>query len=93
MPPGDAAALADAIAKLLTDDALRSRIGAAGYRTVVERYSIDAQVKRTQLFDLKRDPYELRDLSASASHTATRRGLERQLRGWQERVKDPLLTR
>ena len=49
VPPGDAVALADAIVSLLTDDELRSRIGAAGYRTVVERYSIDAQVKRTEL--------------------------------------------
>ncbi|HEX5038602.1 MAG TPA: glycosyltransferase family 4 protein, partial [Candidatus Limnocylindria bacterium] len=49
VPPGDAAALADAITALLTDDELRERIGAAGYRTVVERYSIDAQVRRTEL--------------------------------------------
>ena len=49
VPPGDSAALADAISSLLTDEGLRSRIGAAGYRTVVERYSIDAQVKRTEL--------------------------------------------
>jgi glycosyltransferase involved in cell wall biosynthesis len=49
VPPGDAAALADAIVRLLSDSALRDRIGAAGYRTVVERYSIDAQVKRTEV--------------------------------------------
>lgn len=49
VPPGDPAALAAAIATLLADPALRERIGAAGYRTVAERFSIDAQVRRIEV--------------------------------------------
>jgi glycosyltransferase involved in cell wall biosynthesis len=48
VPPGDPRALADAIVALLADPALRERIGEAGYRTVAERFSIDAQVKRIE---------------------------------------------
>jgi glycosyltransferase involved in cell wall biosynthesis len=49
VPPADPAALASAVVSLLDDAALRGRIGEAGYRTVVERYSIDAMVRRIQL--------------------------------------------
>ena len=48
VPPADAGALAHAIGRLLDDANLRDRIGEAGYRTVAERYSIDAQVKRIE---------------------------------------------
>lgn len=48
VPPADPGALARAISLLLADPALRERIGQAGYRTVVERFSIDAQVKRIE---------------------------------------------
>jgi len=43
------AALATAIGSLLTDAAHRERIGEAGYRTVAERFSIEAQVKRIEV--------------------------------------------
>ena len=46
--PGDPAALAGAIVRLLSDRALRRRLGEAGYRTVADRFSIDAQVKRIE---------------------------------------------
>jgi glycosyltransferase involved in cell wall biosynthesis len=39
VPAGDAAALADAIARLLGDPPLRARLGEAGRRLVLERYS------------------------------------------------------
>ena len=48
VPPGDPAALADAIVELLRDPDLRRRQGEAGRRTVAERFSIDAQVRRIQ---------------------------------------------
>ena len=48
VPPQDPRALAEAIGSLLTDPALRRRIGEAGYRTVADRFSIDAQVKRIE---------------------------------------------
>jgi glycosyltransferase involved in cell wall biosynthesis len=48
VPPGDAAALAAAIVELLRDPELVRRLGDAGRRTVEERFSIDAQVRRIQ---------------------------------------------
>jgi glycosyltransferase involved in cell wall biosynthesis len=49
VPPANPAALAAAIGSLLVDRSLRDRIGEAGYRAVVERFSIDAQVKRIEV--------------------------------------------
>jgi len=49
VPPGDRAGLADAIGSLLASPTLRERIGEAGYRTVRDRFSIDAQVKRIEV--------------------------------------------
>jgi len=52
VPPGDPGALASAATRLLTDPELRRRLGEAGYRTVAERFSIDAQVRRIEaLYD------------------------------------------
>ena len=48
VPPADPSALADAVRSLLGDASLRERIGEAGYRTVADRFSIDAQVKRIE---------------------------------------------
>ena len=48
VPPEDAAALAAAIIRLLRDPDLRRRLGEAGFRTVADRFSIDAQVRRIQ---------------------------------------------
>jgi glycosyltransferase involved in cell wall biosynthesis len=46
--PSDPDALACAIGELLANGDLRRRIGEAGYRTVAERFSIDAQVRRIE---------------------------------------------
>jgi glycosyltransferase involved in cell wall biosynthesis len=48
VPPADPAALGAAIGSLLRDPASRERLGEAGFRTVAERFSIDAQVKRIE---------------------------------------------
>lgn len=48
VPSGDPDALAAAVIRLLADPALRRRLGDAGYRTVAERFSIDAQVRRVE---------------------------------------------
>ncbi|MFL9922554.1 glycosyltransferase family 4 protein [Paraburkholderia fungorum] len=42
IPPGDAAALAAALRRLLADDALREELGSKGARSIRERYSVDA---------------------------------------------------
>jgi glycosyltransferase involved in cell wall biosynthesis len=46
--PAVPSALADAVLELLGDEALRRRIGEGGYATVRDRYSIAAQVQRTE---------------------------------------------
>jgi glycosyltransferase involved in cell wall biosynthesis len=46
--PSDPGALGAAVARLLVDASLRRRIGEAGYRTVAERFSIDAQVRQIE---------------------------------------------
>ena len=48
VPPRDGDRLAAAILRLATDPALRLRLGDAGYRTVAERYTIEAMVRRTE---------------------------------------------
>ncbi|HTE65513.1 MAG TPA: glycosyltransferase family 4 protein [Candidatus Binatia bacterium] len=48
VPPGDPPALADAIVRLATSPELRERLGEAGYATVAERFSIEAQVRRIE---------------------------------------------
>jgi glycosyltransferase involved in cell wall biosynthesis len=48
VPPEDPVALARAIARLLSDEPLRRRLAEAGYRTVEERYSLDAQIRRVE---------------------------------------------
>jgi glycosyltransferase involved in cell wall biosynthesis len=46
VPPGDPAALADAIRSLLADGELRRRMGAAGRQVVLARYSEEEMCKR-----------------------------------------------
>lgn len=48
VPPANSAALAREIARLLLDPELRAAMGERGHRTVVERFSIEAQVRRTE---------------------------------------------
>ncbi len=45
VPPGDPDALADALARLAGDDALRSRLGAAGRETVLRDFDVDRNAR------------------------------------------------
>lgn len=49
-PAGDAAALAAALGRLLDDPEQRARLGAAGQRTVAQRYQVDAHVRAVLAF-------------------------------------------
>ncbi len=44
--PGDSAALADAVSKLLCDNGLRSRLATAGRRTIEERFSFAKRMEK-----------------------------------------------
>ncbi len=51
------------------------------------------QADKTQLFDLKRDPYELDNLADEPAHADRRKRLRAELKAWRKRVGDPLLER
>jgi glycosyltransferase involved in cell wall biosynthesis len=46
VPPGDAASLATALARLMDDEGLRSRLGRAARAKVEQAYDVDANVRR-----------------------------------------------
>jgi glycosyltransferase involved in cell wall biosynthesis len=64
VPPRNAAALADAIARVVGDTALAQRFGSAGRRRVADRFSIDEHVRRVQ--DVYEDVLGLRQEHAHA---------------------------
>lgn len=74
VPPGDAGRLADTVFRLYRDKTLRTRMGAAGRRRVLERFTIERNVRSfEQLYDsLARDP-EMQ--TAWSSHWQWRRPL------------------
>ena len=53
MPPGDAAALEDAVVSLLGDEERRARLGAAARQVALDRYSWDAIGQRlVEIYEL-----------------------------------------
>jgi glycosyltransferase involved in cell wall biosynthesis len=48
VPPASPGALADALIRLARSEPMRRRLGEAGYATVRDRFSIDAQVRRIE---------------------------------------------
>ena len=60
VPPGDAAALADALQLLAADPSLRARLGRAGRETILRRFDIEASTRRRASLFLKR-PFEAID--------------------------------
>lgn len=57
VPPGDASALASALETLVTDDALRARLGASAKERAFSEFSIAAMVERT--LDVYREAMQL----------------------------------
>ena len=62
VPPGDARALAQAICRLLGDPMLQERLARRGREWVLERFSAEQQIRRTEIlyrFGLERRGYQL----------------------------------
>jgi glycosyltransferase involved in cell wall biosynthesis len=62
VPPGDAHALAQAICRLLGDPMLRERLARRGHEWVLERFSAEQQIRRTEVLyriALERRGYQL----------------------------------
>ncbi len=57
----------------------------------MERASTNKTRPFAQLFDIKRDPYELNDLSANEHYHPIIKDLSARLMDWMRQVKDPLL--
>ena len=47
VPPGDGAAISEAVRRLINDPALRNRLAEAGYQTALSRLSLDEMMRRT----------------------------------------------
>ena len=60
-------------------------------RTDQHKLILYPEVKKVQLFDLERDPWEINNLADGSAHSATVSEMFRELRKWQESVSDPLV--
>ena len=65
---------------------------AAAAPVVREAYRLMRRPSRFELYDLKVDPYEFRNLASTTKHAATLAELQQQLTGWREQTEDPLLN-
>ena len=62
-------------------------------RTKDYKLIVYPQINRTQLFDLKQDPWEMHDLSDDPAHVFIKSDLMQQLSRMQEDMGDPLVLR
>ena len=60
------------------------------FRAHVERYSVD-RPSGVELYDLREDPLEQRNLAGDATHAAIERELDQRLWAWMKETDDPLL--
>jgi len=60
-------------------------------RTEKYKLILYPRVKKVQLFDLEKDPWEMKNLAEDAAHAATITGLFRELKQWQAKVNDALV--
>jgi glycosyltransferase involved in cell wall biosynthesis len=73
--PGDATALAEAVARLLNDPALARRLGDASRKAIVDRYSVEKMVRATESLYLDLLARKQRKTSAGFSHVFGRPSL------------------
>lgn len=59
---------------------------------VREAYQLMRRPPRYELYDLKADPHEFRNLAADPAHAQTLTAMRKQLTAWRERTADPLLN-
>ena len=59
--------------------------------TVRDAYHRMQKPPRFELYDLRSDPYEFRNLADSAEHTVVFEDLKQRLAAWREQTRDPLL--
>ena len=64
---------------------------AAATAEVRDAYARMRQPPRFELYDLKNDPYELRNIADESNHAPTLKDLQHQLAEWREQTNDPLL--
>ena len=60
-------------------------------RTRTHKLIVYPEVKRVQLFDIEKDPWEMHNLASDSSCSATVSALFKELRTWQARVSDTLV--
>lgn len=86
--------------KLEADAAQRNSTDVTGFLTttlanaapdVAQAYTVLRQPPRYELYDLQNDPYEFRNLAASADHAPILAELSRILTAWRRKTNDPLL--
>ena len=64
---------------------------ASAHPNVRAAYAVARKPPKFQLYDLRNDPYEFRNLAGDAKYAAQLQDLKRRLNDWRSATKDPLL--